>query len=263
MAIEHRGPLQRKALLQLLHQALERGLGMAGIQQTADPQLEHPRPHREHPAVALGHPIAAEHEAQLLRPAAPTGEVELQQPLHPHAAHQGVPLRGRIAQQRPLLSGGIHHPAGLQLLPLPGGAPQLHLGTRAAGLPGLRTPAQAQLGTGAGGPLRQPQAELGEIQHGPEGVGGLPVAPLPAGPQQLPAPPARRDHRSGQAVLLHRPPGQGGTAEGRLAQIRQPVDQQHVDAVTGQPPCQIGTGGPGTDDQHLGIRHPPVGGAGW
>ena len=39
-----------------------------------------------------------------------------------------MPLRGRIAQQRPLLAGGIHHPAGLQPLPLPGGAPPLHLG---------------------------------------------------------------------------------------------------------------------------------------
>ena len=233
MAIEHRAAPQAQAIEQLLEQCLQRRLGPAGVAEAADPHLQHAGAHGEHPAIALGNPIAAQHETELIGPALPGQGIHLDQPLHPHTAHQRMLGGGRLPQQGPMLSTGIHHPVGLNGAALASGTTQLHASARAMGPPALRTPAQGNPRTGRLGAAGQPVPQRPEIQHRAQRLRGLPLAPLPTGPQQLPTAPAGRDHRLWKLVLLHGRPGHGGAAEGRLTQVRQAVHHHHIHAGYG------------------------------
>ena len=165
MAIQHQRLRQIQPLQHGLQQPMQRWLRPAGIIQPAHPHLQLARPHRKHPAVALGHPIRSEQEAEPIRPELPDGWLHLEQPFHAAAAHQRVGGLVGLTQQRPLLAGGIHQPAAADPALRACRPAQQRAGLRAIGLPLQRTPAQPQLGPGGRCPLSQAVAQGAEIEN--------------------------------------------------------------------------------------------------
>ena len=165
MAIQHQRLGQIQPLQHVLEQPMQRWLRSAGIIQPADAHLQLARRHREHPAVALGHPIRSQQEAEPIRPDLPDGLVHLQQPFHAATTHQRVGGGVGLAEQRPLLAGGIHQPAAADPALRTSWPPQQRAGLRAIGLPLHCTPAQPQLGPSGLRPLRQAVAQGAEIQN--------------------------------------------------------------------------------------------------
>ena len=201
MAIEHGHGLplgwRQQPLDQTLQHAPQGRLIAAGVQQTTDAQLQARGLHRKHPAVALGHPVAAEAKGQPIAPTLPAGAGHLHQPLQTHAAHQRFgsgTARRRIPQQAPLLACGIDHPVAVNLkataiAPAQDGVEPIRFlvtgeGTVAEpnpGSPTLRLP-------------HQPLPQGSEIQDHPLGPSAWPAAAGFTRAQQLPAAPPLGHH---------------------------------------------------------------------
>jgi hypothetical protein len=89
---------------------------------------------------------------------------------------------------------------------------------------------------------------------------GHPVACLgaffaPMGPwtHQLPAPPSGRHNLLGQAEVIERRQGQGRTAERRVGQVAEAIDQNHIDPCLGEEPGQFPTGRSCPHNQNLAV----------
>ena len=110
--------------------------------------------------------------------------------------------------------------------------------------PQLQTPAPGlQL-------LAEPAAQRGKIQHHPQRLRLLPSAPLAAGPQQVPAGPARPHHLGRQAKLLNRRHRHRRTAERSPLQVGQSINHTNINARLGQAAPELSPRRAGSHHQH-------------
>ena len=90
------------------------------------------------------------------------------------------------------------------------------------------------------------------VGHPVAGLGGF-FAPIGPWTHQLPAPPSGRHNLLRQAEAIQGRYGQSCTAERRLGQVAEAIDQHHIHPCLGQEPGQFPTGRAGPDHQNLAM----------
>ena len=257
MAIDHGHGLPlgwcQQALDQAIQNAPQGRLMPAGVKQATNTQLQERSLHRKHPAVALGHPVAAEAKGQPITPTLPAGAGHLHKPLQTHTAHQWFgsgAARRRIPQQAPLLACGIDHPVAVNLKLTAIAPAQDRVEPIGFLTAGQGTVAEPYPGSPTLSLPCKPFSQGSEIQNHPLGASAWPAAAGFTRAQQLPAAPPVGHHARRQAEAVEGIEGKGGAAEGGPPQIGQPLRQQHILAVGGELPREVRTGGTGPHHQH-------------